>query len=79
MEKKKKEVLKGPAELENEDGTPLLELTNAATAMECTGLIQIPPEDEDEWENYADVYRFFQTEPVVREEKEDKKDKKDQR
>ena len=70
MDEKKKEVLKGPAELENADGRPLFELTNAATVMECTGLIQVPPENEDELENYADVYRFSQTEPVISESDE---------
>lgn len=70
MDEKKKEVLKGPAELESADGRPLFELTNAATVMECTGLIQVPPENEDELENYADVYRFSQTEPVISESDE---------
>lgn len=65
MDEKKKEVLKGPAEMETADGEPLFELTNAATVMECTGLIQVPPEDEDELENYADVYNFSRAEPIV--------------
>lgn len=60
MEKRKKEVLKGPAEMENENGEPMFELTNAATVMECTGLIQVPPENEDELENYENVYHFSQ-------------------
>ncbi len=70
MEKKKKEVLKGPAELEREDGSALFELTNAATVMECTGLIQVPPEDEAELENYEDVYHFAQPEPLPPKESE---------
>ncbi len=64
MGEKKKEVLRGPAERERNDGEPLFELTNAATVMECTGLIQVPPENEDELKNYADVYHFSQPEAV---------------
>lgn len=71
MDEKKKEVLKGPAELETKDGSSLFELTNAATVMECTGLIQVPPENEEELENYADVYNFSRTEPAVSEQKEE--------
>lgn len=70
MEEKKREVLKGPAEMEKPDGSPLFDLTNAATVMECTGLIQVPPEDEDELENYADVYSFSRTEPAASKQKE---------
>ncbi len=77
MEEKKKEVLKGPAELEDADGKPLFELTNAATVMECTGLIQVPPESEEELENYAEVYSFFRTEPAVPESKERKEEEAD--
>ena len=50
----------GPAELESKDGEPVFDLTNAACATECTGLIPGPPECEDELENYADVYSFAQ-------------------
>ena len=64
MGEKKREVLRGPAEREKENGEPLFELTNAATVMECTGLIQVPPEDEDELENYEDVYHFSQPNPL---------------
>lgn len=64
MGEKKKEVLKGPAERETKNGEPLFDLTNAATVMECTGLIQVPPENEDELENYADVYSFSQPNPL---------------
>ncbi len=77
MEEKKKEVLKGPAELETESGEPLFDLTNAATVMECTGLIQVPPESEEELENYAEVYSFSRTEPAVSESKEIKEEEVD--
>lgn len=70
MEDRKKEVLKGPAERETKDGEPVFSLTNAATVMECTGLIQVPPRTEEELENYPDVYRFNQPEPVVPKEEE---------
>lgn len=69
MGKKKKEVLKGPAEMETSDGRPLFELTNAATVMECTGLIQVPPESDEELKNYQEVYHFSQTEPIEDKEK----------
>ncbi len=72
MKEKKKEVLKGPAERETQEGEPVFSLTNAATVMECTGLIQVPPETEEELENYADVYNFAQPEPVVPKEESDK-------
>ncbi len=54
----------GPAELEDRNGDSVFTLTNAATVMECTGLIQVPPENEDELENYADIYSFSQPEPL---------------
>lgn len=41
----------------------------AASATECTGLIQVPPEDEDEYEAYNEVYGFApQTAPPQREQ-----------
>ncbi len=61
---KKKDVLRGPAELEDKNGETLLELTNAATVMECTGLIQVPPESEEELESYENIYRFSPREPM---------------
>lgn len=33
-------------------------LSNAGSATECTGLITVPPENEDELENYSRVYDF---------------------
>lgn len=41
--RKNEERLCGPAEAEEKEGESLFDLTNAATAMECTGLIQVPP------------------------------------
>lgn len=31
---------------------------NAASSMECTGLIMQPAQNEDELESYADIYDF---------------------
>jgi len=28
------------------------------SSTECTGLITVPPENEDELENYKDIYNF---------------------
>lgn len=56
--RKNEERLCGPAEAEEKEGESLFDLTNAATAMECTGLIQVPPASEEEEENYADVYNY---------------------
>ena len=53
----KKKIL-GPAERTNKNGEPMFDLTNSATVMECTGLIQVPPQNQDELENYNDVYSF---------------------
>ena len=55
---KEKHPAEGPAELEKENGEPAFNLTNAACATECTGLIQVPPKSEEELENYNDVYSF---------------------
>lgn len=50
--KKKKKTLTGPAERED------LNLVKASCATECTGVIPIPPQNEDERENYHQVYNF---------------------
>ena len=31
---------------------------DASSSTECTGLITVPPQDEDELENYKDIYEF---------------------
>jgi len=31
-------------------------VNSVASATECTGLMYLPPQDEDEAENYADIY-----------------------
>jgi len=33
-------------------------LSNAGSPTDCTGLITVPPENEDELENYNKVYEF---------------------
>lgn len=55
---KQKEKLTGPAEKESKDGEPAFSHTNAACAAECTGLIQVPPESEDELKSYNDICSF---------------------
>lgn len=37
-------------------------VTNAASATECTGLVQVPPEFEDELTSYEDIYSYRQKE-----------------
>lgn len=54
----KKQPILGPALREDEHGEPLFQLTNAACPTECTGLIQVPPETEEELENYNRIYSF---------------------
>lgn len=34
-------------------------LSNAGSPTDCTGLITVPPENEDELENYNKVYEFM--------------------
>ncbi len=41
----------------------------AASVTECTGLIQVPPEDEEEYEAYNEVYGFAPQSVVAKNEK----------
>ncbi|MBQ4087763.1 MAG: hypothetical protein IJC78_05910 [Clostridia bacterium] len=41
--------------------------TNACSATECTGLMIQPPETEDEWKAYMEVYDFGP--PLLEEDK----------
>lgn len=59
MKREKEEIRSGDG---NEAVFPM---TNAASGTECTGLIQVPPESEDEMENYAEVYRFAPSKPLA--------------
>lgn len=34
----------------------LYKINSVASATECTGLIQIPPNDEEEADSYTDIY-----------------------
>ncbi len=43
-------------------------LSNAASAMDCTGLIPSLPETEEELESYNEVYRFCPDPPSSKEE-----------
>lgn len=36
----------------------MFENLDTCSFAECTGLITVPPEDEDELENYMDIYDF---------------------
>ena len=38
-----------------------IDITNASSTTDCTGLIQIPPENVEEYENYNDVVNFEAT------------------
>lgn len=38
-------------------------LASAASARDCTGLIQIPPQNEDEVENYEELYPYLPPTP----------------
>ncbi len=60
---KKKQPILGPAEREDEHGEPLFHLTNASCPTECTGLIQVPPETDEELEHYNRIYNFTPTAP----------------
>ncbi len=35
-----------------------LDLCKAASPSDCTGLIQVPPETEEEYESYNNIYNF---------------------
>ena len=43
-------------------------MSGAASATECTGLIQVAPAEEDIQDAYGDIYSFRQSRPVVNEE-----------
>lgn len=69
--KKSKSPIQGPAEREQQDGDPFFQLTNAAAATECTGLIQVPPDSEDDLENYNAVYNFTKTHATAPQQNQD--------
>ena len=66
--KKSQKPILGPAERTDKNGEPLFNLTNSASATECTGLIKTPPQNEDELENYNDVYNFTLPKPLPEKE-----------
>jgi len=66
--KKSQNPILGPAERTDQNGEPLFNLTNSASATECTGLIKTPPQNEDELENYNDVYNFTLPKPLPEKE-----------
>lgn len=46
-----------------------LEYGNAASTTDCTGIIQVPPEDDAEYEAYNEVYSFEPGNTVVYKDK----------
>lgn len=42
--------------------------SGAASATECTGLVQIAPADDDIMEAYEQIYSYRQSEPIIQEE-----------
>ena len=59
-------LILGPVEKENPGSGSLFHLTNAASSTECTGLIQVPPETEEELESYNAVYNFAIQQPIIK-------------
>lgn len=66
--KNSKAPILGPAERTDSNGEPVFNLTNSASSTECTGLIKTPPQNEDELENYNDVYNFTLSKPLPKKE-----------
>ncbi len=64
MQKNKHRIL-GPAEREDSTGNPVFNLANAACDTECTGLIQVIPDTEEELEHYNTVYSYTPKRAVV--------------
>lgn len=46
-----------------------LEYGNAASTTDCTGIIQVPPKDDAEYEAYNEVYNFEPGNTVVHKDK----------
>ncbi len=44
-------------------------MANAASATECTGLVQVSPADDEVMEAYADIYSYRQSKPIIDEER----------
>lgn len=42
----------------SENGFDKFDLGNAASARECTGLIQVPPQTVEEEEGYMEIYDY---------------------
>ncbi len=45
------------------------ETANACSAYDCTGLIQVPPQNEEEQEAYMDIYDYRAPKVASEEEK----------
>ncbi len=61
---KKKRPFSEPLEKEYDK----FETANACSAYDCTGLIQVPPQNEEEQEAYMDIYDY-QAPKVIAKEK----------
>lgn len=46
------------------------DMCNAASFGDCTGMIQVPPEDEYEYDSYKAVYNFTPPEPEEEKDEE---------
>ncbi len=46
------------------------DMCNAASFGDCTGLIQVPPEDDYEYKSYKEVYDFAPSDPEEDEKSE---------
>lgn len=55
MAKNKKPFLKGKTPYDIIDE---VDYSNAASSTECTGLMSVPAENDDELEAYADIFDF---------------------
>lgn len=50
------------------------DMCRAASPSDCTGVIQVPPENEYEYESYLDVYDFAAPEPRESSETKEKRE-----
>ena len=58
MSKKLPEQNTNTSKKEKGAGIELSDKFNVCSSTECTGLIQVPPESDYEYESYKDIYNF---------------------
>jgi len=56
--KTKEEASVKPIKKSKNENEELFDQFASHSSTECTGLITVPPENEDELENYKDIYNF---------------------